>query len=173
MTANERHGLFTFGGKPVTLVGPAARIGEQAPSFTALRSDLSSFSSAEVKGKVVAINAVPSLDTAVCALQTRRFNKEAAALGDAVKVLVVSMDLPFAQKRFCATEGIANLETLSDHRDAAFGLAYGLLIKEVRLLARAVLVIDRGGVLRYEQIVPAVGQEPDYEAALKVIRTFL
>jgi len=116
------------------------------------------------------INSVPSLDTPVCAMQTRRFNEEAAALGSDVKVLVVSMDLPFAQQRFCATEGIANLETLSDHRDASFGTAYGMLIKELRLLARGVLVIDKDGVLRYQQLVPEVAQEPDYEAALAAIK---
>jgi thiol peroxidase len=173
MTANERHGLVTFGGKPVTLIGSAATIGEKAPSFTAVRGDLSAFSSAEVRGKVVVINSVASLDTGVCALQTRRFNQEATDFGDQVKVIVISMDLPFAPKRFCATEGIASLETLSDHRDASFGMAYGLLIRELRLLARAVLVIDREGVLRYQQLVPAVGQEPDYDAALQEIKKLL
>jgi thiol peroxidase len=128
------------------------------------------FSLSQAAGKTVVINSVPSLDTPICAMQTRRFNQEAAGLGDNVKVLVISMDLPFAQQRFCATEGIANLETLSDHRDAAFGTAYGLLIKELRLLARSVLVIDDKGILRYQQLVSEVGQEPSYEEALAAIK---
>jgi thioredoxin-dependent peroxiredoxin len=168
---HERHGFVTFKGTPLTLVGPAPEIGSKAPAFTAIRGDLSQFSLADVPGKVVIVNSVPSLDTPVCAAQTRRFNQEAAGLGDGVRVLVISMDLPFAQKRFCTTEGIANLETLSDHRDASFGIAYGLLIKELRLLARAVLAIDPKGVLRYVQLVPEVGQEPDYDAALAAVRT--
>lgn len=170
---HERHGFITSKGNPLTLVGPAAQVGSKAPSFTALRADLTPFSLADAAGKVLVINSVSSLDTGVCAAQARRFNQEAAALGGSVKVLVISMDLPFAQKRFCTTEGIANLETLSDHRDASFGTAYGLLIKESRLLARAVLVIDRDGVLRYLQLVPEVGQEPDYDAALAEIRKLL
>ncbi len=170
---HARHGFITFKGAPLTLVGAAPEVGAKAPSFTALRSDLSQFSLADVAGKVVVINSVPSLDTSVCAAQTRRFNVEAAGLGDRVRVLVISMDLPFAQKRFCTTEGIANLETLSDHRDASFGTEYGLLIKELRLLARSVLVIDDKGVLRYVQLVPEVGNEPDYEEALAAIRKLL
>jgi thiol peroxidase len=170
---HERHGFVTFKGTPVTLVGHACEIGKQAPVFTALRNDLSPFSLADVAGKVVVVNSVPSIDTSVCAAQTRRFNEEAARLGDQVKVLVISMDLPFAQKRFCTTEGIAHLETLSDHRDASFGIAYGLLIKDLRLLARAVLVIDRDGVLRYLQLVPEVGQEPGYDEAMMAIRKLL
>lgn len=166
----ERHGFVTFKGNPLTLLGEAPQVGSKAPEFSALRGDLSPFSLAQAAGKTVVINSVPSLDTPVCAMQTRRFNEEAAALGSDVKVLVVSMDLPFAQQRFCATEGIANLETLSDHRDASFGTAYGMLIKELRLLARGVLVIDKDGVLRYQQLVPEVAQEPDYEAALAAIK---
>jgi len=167
---HERHGFVTFKGTPLTLLGQAPQIGSKAPEFAALRGDLSPFSLAQAAGKTVVINSVPSLDTPVCAMQTRRFNQEAAALGSDVKVLVVSMDLPFAQQRFCATEGIANLETLSDHRDASFGTSYGMLIKELRLLARGILVIDKDGVLRYQQLVPEVAQEPDYEAALAAIK---
>ena len=170
---HERHGFVTFKGAPLTLLGTAPQIGAKAPDFTALRGDLTPFSLGQVGGKVVVINSVPSLDTPVCAMQTRRFNQEAAGLGERVKVLVVSMDLPFAQKRFCATEGIANLETLSDHRDASFGSSYGLLIKELRLLGRAVLVIDKDGVLRYQQLISEVGQEPNYDEALAAIRKLL
>jgi thioredoxin-dependent peroxiredoxin len=166
---HERHGFITFKGAPLTLLGNAPEVGKPAPQFTALHGDLSPFSLSETAGKTVVVNSVPSLDTAVCAAQARRFNVEAAGLGDDVKVLVVSMDLPFAQSRFCSTEGIANLVTVSDHRDASFGSAYGLLIKELRLLARAVLVIGKDGVLRYQQLVPEVAQEPDYGAALAAI----
>ncbi|MBZ5587885.1 MAG: thiol peroxidase [Acidobacteriia bacterium] len=167
---HERHGFVTFKGTPLTLLGQAPQVGSKAPEFVALRGDLSPFSLSQMAGKTVVINSVPSLDTAVCAMQTRRFNQEAAALGSDVKVLVISMDLPFAQQRFCATEGIANLETLSDHRDASFGTSYGLLLKELRLLARGVLVVDKGGVLRYQQLVPEVAQEPDYDEALAAVK---
>jgi thiol peroxidase len=163
---HERHGFVTFKGNPVTLVGEAARVGAKAPSFTVLKADLTPFSLTDAVGKVVVINSVSSLDTSVCAAQTRRFNQEAAGLGERVKVVVISMDLPFAQKRFCSDEKITEVEVLSDHREASFGTAYGLLIKELRLLARAVLLIGMDGVFRYQQLVPEVGQEPDYEAAL-------
>lgn len=167
---HERHGFVTFKGTPLTLLGQGPQVGASAPEFTALRRDLSPFSLSGLAGKTVVINSVPSLDTPVCAMQTRRFNQEAAGLGDDVKVVVVSMDLPFAQSRFCATEGISNLETLSDHRDASFGTAYGLLIKELRLLARAILVVDGKGIVRYSQLVPEVGQEPNYEEALAAVK---
>ncbi|HVN75108.1 MAG TPA: thiol peroxidase [Thermoanaerobaculaceae bacterium] len=167
---HARHGFVTFLGTPMTLVGQPPQIGSKAPEFTALRGDMTPYSLSQAAGKVVVINSVPSLDTSVCAMQTRRFNQEAAALGDGVKVLVISMDLPFAQKRFCATEGIANLETLSDHRDAGFGTGYGLLIKELRLLARSVLAVDGNGVLRYVQLVPEVSHEPNYDDALAAIK---
>jgi len=169
----ERHGFFTSKGNPLTLLGEGIDEGSKAPDFTALRGDLTPFSFHTLAGKVVVINAVTSLDTGVCAAQARRFNQEAAALGADARVLVISMDLPFAQKRFCATEGIANLETLSDHREASFGLAYGFLVKELRLLARAVVVVDREGVVRYQQLVPEMGHEPDYEAALAAARAAL
>jgi thiol peroxidase len=162
----EHVGLVTFKGKPLTLLGNRVKVGDPAPPFTALRRDLNLFFSQELAGKVVVLNAVPSLDTPVCATQARTFNQRASQLGEGARVLVISMDLPFAQNRFCSTEGIANLEVLSDHRDASFGLAYGLLIKELRLLARAVLVLDRHGKIAYQELVKEVAQEPDYEAAL-------
>ncbi len=167
---HERHGFITFLGNPMTLLGQAPQVGAKAPEFSALRSDLTPFSLATLSGKVVVLNSVPSLDTTPCALETRRFNQEAAGLGGDVKVLVISMDLPFAQKRFCTTEGIANLETLSDHRDASFGTAFGVLIKELRLLARSVTAIDGKGVIRYHQLVPEVGNQPDYDEALAAIK---
>jgi thioredoxin-dependent peroxiredoxin len=169
----DRTGVFTFAGKPLTLTGSPVKVGEKAPSFVALRRDLSGAGLDDFKGKVLVISAVTSLDTSVCATQARRFNEAAAGLGDQVKVVVISMDLPFAQGRFCTTEGIANLETLSDHRDASFGLAYGLLIKELRLLARAVTVVDAGGVVRYHQMPGEGTHEPDYDAALAAARKLL
>lgn len=171
--AEEHVGLVTFKGNPLTLLGHRVQVGELAPEFTVLRGDLTPFTLSDVKGKVVIVNAVPSLDTPVCATQARTFNQRAAELGEGAKVLVISMDLPFAQKRFCSTEGIASLEVLSDHRDASFGLAYGLLIKELRLLARAVMVIDRDGRIAYQQLVPEIAQEPDYEPALEAARRAL
>ncbi len=118
------------------------------------------------RGKILVIASVPSLDTPVCDLETRRFNDEAANLGADVEMLTVSMDLPFAQKRWCGAAGVKRLKTLSDHREAAFGLAYGVLIKELRLLARAVFLVDREGTVRYEQLVKEVANEPDYDAVL-------
>ncbi len=167
----ERQGIITFNGQPMTLLGPEIHLGQKAPDFTALRGDQTTFSLGSAAGPVTIINSVASLDTTVCAEQARRFNEEAAGLGDDVRVLVVSMDLPTAQRRFCQVGDIDRLETLSDHRDASFGLAYGLLIKELRLLARAVLVLDREGVVRYEQIVPEVTEHPRYEAALEAARS--
>jgi thiol peroxidase len=169
----EHVGLVTFKGKPLTLLGNRVKVGDPAPPFTALRRDLTLFSSQEIEGKVIVISAVRSLDTSVCATQARTFNQRASQLGEGARVLVISMDLPFAQNRFCSTEGIANLEVLSDHRDASFGLAYGLLIKEERLLARAVLVIDRNGIITFQGLVREVTQEPDYEVALAAARAAL
>jgi thiol peroxidase len=138
-----------------------------------LKADLTPFSLTDAAGKVVVINSGASLDTSVSAVQTRRFNQEAAGLGERVKVIVILMDLPFAQKRFCSAEKITELKALTDHREASLGTAYGLLIKELRLLARAVLVIGMDGVLRYQRLVPEVGQEPDYGPALAEIRKLL
>lgn len=162
----ERTGIITFAGNGLTLSGPDLAAGEPAPAFTALDNRLTPVSLSRFQGKVVVLSAVPSLDTPVCDAQTRRFNQEAAGLGDDVVILTLSMDLPFAQARWCGAAGIDRVITLSDHRDASFGMAYGLLIKELRLLARAVLVIGRDGRIVYRQIVPEITREPDYAAAL-------
>jgi thiol peroxidase len=124
----------------------------------------------QFKGKIVVISSVHSLDTAVCNIETRRFNAEAAKLGPDVVILTVSMDLPFAQKRWCGAAGIDKVITASDHRDAAFGTAYGVLIKDLRLLARAVFVLDRQGVIRYIQLVKETGTEPDYAPVLQAVK---
>ncbi len=162
----ERTGLVTFQGMPLTLVGDERSKGDKAPDFSLLDNDLGQVRLSDFKGKVCLLVTVPSLDTPVCDTETRRFNEEASKLGSDLVVLVVSMDLPFAQKRWCGAAGIERVKTLSDHRDASFGEAYGLLIKELRLLARAVLVVDRKGVIRYEELVGEIASEPDYEAAL-------
>jgi thiol peroxidase len=166
----ERAGLVTFKGSPLTLLGSEVRVGDEAPDFTAVDTDLAPVSLASQRGKVVVLASVPSLDTSVCSVETRRFNQEAAGLDAEVQIITVSMDLPFAQKRWCGAEGIRRVKTLSDHRDAAFGLAYGVLIKELRLLARAVFVVDRQGAIRYARLVKEIATEPDYAAVLDAVR---
>jgi thioredoxin-dependent peroxiredoxin len=166
----ERKGLVTMKGKPVILVGQAIKVGQKSPDFEVTANDLSPVKFSSYAGKVCIIASVPSLDTAVCDIETRKFNEKAAGLGSDVVVLTISMDLPFAQKRWCGAAGIKNVQTLSDYRDASFGNAYGVLIKDLRLLARAVFVVDKKGVVRYLQIVPEIATEPDYEAVLKAAK---
>jgi len=145
-------------------------VGDAAPDFVVLGNDLSPVRFSSFRGKVCVILSVPSLDTAVCDVETRRFNEEAERLGDEVVILTISMDLPFAQKRWCGASGVTGVQTLSDHRDASFGTAYGVLIKELRLLARAVFVVDREGIVQYVQLVKEMTNEPDYEAVLSAVR---
>jgi thiol peroxidase len=166
----ERPGLVTLKGNPFTLLGPELKVGELAPDFVVTANDLSPVKLSDFKGKVCVISSVPSLDTPVCDTSTRRFNQEAAELGSDVVILTVSMDLPFAQARWCGAAGVKNVQTLSDYKDAAFGLAYGLLIKELRLLARAAIVIDKEGKIQYIGLVKEIAEEPDYDAILSVIR---
>jgi thiol peroxidase len=170
---NERTGLVTMRGNPLTLIGQEIKPGNPAPDFESLDNELKPVRFSSFRGKVVVISAVPSLDTPVCDMETRRFNSEAATLSDDIVILTISMDLPFAQKRWCGAAGVERVRTLSDHREAAFGTAYGLLIKELRLLTRAVLVLDRAGKINYLQIVPEVTHEPDYEAALTAAKKLL
>jgi thiol peroxidase len=165
----ERPGIITMKGKPLTLVGQEVKVGDPAPDFTVVANDLSEFRFSSLQGQVCVLCSVPSLDTPTCDIETRTFNEEAAKLGAAVKLLTISMDLPFAQKRWCGAAGVENLKTYSDHREAAFGLAYGVLIKELRLLARAVFVVDKEGKLQYVQLVPELANEPDYEAVLRAV----
>ena len=170
----ERTGLVTMKGSPLTLVGNAVKVGQKAPDTKLVANDLSTVNlSSLCQGKVCIVTSVPSLDTPVCDLETRRFNEEAGKLGDDVIVLAISMDLPFAQKRWCGAAGVKNVQTLSDHREAAFGKAYGVLIKELGLLARAVFVSDKQGVIRYVELVKELGTEPNYEAALKAAKGLL
>jgi thiol peroxidase len=160
-------------GKPLTLTGGEVKVGQEEPDCELIANDLSAVKLSSFRGKVCIISSVPSLDTSVCDRETRRFNEEAGRLGNDVAVLTISMDLPFAQKRWCGAADIKNVLTLSDHRDASFGRAYGVLIKEVRLLARAVFVVDRTGVIRYIQVVNELTNEPDYEAVLKAVKQLI
>jgi thiol peroxidase len=165
----ERTGIVTTRGNPLTLIGNEVSVGQEAPDFVALANDLSPVRFSSFRGKVCVISSVPSLDTAVCAAQTRRFSAEADRLGPDVVLLTVSMDLPFAQKRWAQAAGVTNIQMLSDHRDASFGTTYGLLIKELRLLARAVLIVDREGIIQYVQLVKDTTDEPDYESVLNAL----
>lgn len=169
--AQERKGVVTFKGNPLTLLGPEIKAGSQAPDFQVLAGDLSPVNLQSFKGKTKLISVVPSLDTPVCDQQTRRFNEEAAKMPGDIAVLTVSMDLPFAQGRFCTTAGIKNVRTLSDHRDASFGLAYGVLIKELRLLTRSIFVIDPANKVQYAEYVKEITNHPNYEAALASLKS--
>jgi thioredoxin-dependent peroxiredoxin len=167
---NERTGLVTMRGNPITLIGSELKVGDPAPDFAVVGTDLKSVNFYSYRGKVCIIYSVPSLDTPVCDMTTRRFNEEASHLGENVSILTVSMDLPFAQARWCGAAGVEAVKTLSDHREASFGNAYGVVIKDMRLLARAVFVVDRDGLIRYIQIVKEIADEPDFEAVLETVK---
>jgi thioredoxin-dependent peroxiredoxin len=166
----ERKGIVTLQGNPLTLIGPELNAGSHAPDFIVLDAELKPASLKDFSGKTRIISVTPSLDTPVCDLQLRRFNAEAAKMQGDVVVLNISMDLPFAISRFCTSAGIDAVKALSDHRDASFGTAYGLLIKELRLLARAIFVIDKNDVIRYREIVPEIANQPDYDKALEAVK---
>ncbi len=166
----ERRGIVTINGNPLTLEGTAVRVGDKAPDFTVLDADLKEVKLSDFKGKIKVISVTPSLDTPVCDMQARKFNEEAANLPEDVVVMNISMDLPFAISRFCTIAGIDKVRAFSDHRDASFGNAYGVLIKELRLLARSIFVIDEEDVIRYIEIVPEITNQPDYEMALEAVK---
>lgn len=166
----ERLGDVTFQGNPLTAIGPRLEVGNQAPDFQLLANDLSVVNLSDSQGKIRLFSVVPSLDTPVCDMQTRKFNEQLDALGESVVGYTISADLPFAQARWCGTAGMKRMQTLSDHRDMAFGSAYGTNIKELRLESRAVFVIDGGGLLQYVQYVKEITEQPDYDAALAVVR---
>ncbi|MED4392951.1 thiol peroxidase [Priestia megaterium] len=161
--------MTKFKGNDVTLLGNQVKVGDKAPNFTVLANDLSEVTLDSTKGSVRLISVVPSIDTGVCDAQTRRFNEEAAKL-DNVKVLTVSVDLPFAQKRWCGANGIDNVQTLSDHRDLSFGEAYGVAIQELRLLARSIFVVDSNNNVTYVEYLPEVTEHPNYEAAIEAAK---
>jgi len=159
----ERTGIVTMRKNPLTLLGDEVNVGERAPDFIALDPNLTPVKFSSFLGKICILSSVPSLDTPVCDMETRKFNDEASKLGDKIQILTISMDLPFAQKRWCGAAGVNKIQTLSDHKDAQFGLAYGVLIKELRLLARSVFLVDQKGILQYIQLVKEIANEPNYQ----------
>ncbi len=172
-TEKERPGLVTSKGKPMTLLGDEVQVGDKAPNFQVLDNSMQPVTLESYQGKIKIITAVPSLDTPVCNMETRRFNQEADKLPQNVAILTISMDLPFAQARWCAAAGIEKVKTFSDYRDHSFGLAYGVLIKERKLLARAVFIIDDQDIVRYVELVPEIAQEPDYDRILNAVRALV
>jgi thiol peroxidase len=169
MATNKDNSKITFQGKKLTVEAPSLKEGSTLPKFTLTAQDMSDLSSDSFKGKVLVLSVVPSLDTPTCSTQTKRFNQEASRLGDKIKLLTVSMDLPFAQKRWCGAEGVSNLQTGSDYKHRAFGSAFGCFIKEWGLLARAIFVANSKGVITYCEYVPEISSEPNYEEALKAV----
>jgi thiol peroxidase len=166
---DERAGKITMKGNPLTLMGQELKVGDTAPDVVLANNDLVPVSLSSYGGKICIISSVPSLDTPVCDMETRRFNEEAGALGEDVAIITVSMDLPFAQKRWCGAAGVDKVITLSDYGDMAFGNAYGVLIKELKLLARSVFVLDRQGTIQYVQLVNEVTEEPNYQEILDAV----
>lgn len=166
----ERKGAVTFQGNPLTLLGEEIQVGQKAPGFSVLDSDLQEVSLDTFADKVKLIASVPSLDTPVCDLEIKRFNEEASKISEDVVILFISMDLPFAQKRFCQSFDITKVKTLSDHKTADFGNKYGVLIKELRLLSRAIFVIDKSDVISYSEHVKEIADQPNYEGALEVLK---
>ena len=169
----ERTRSITWRGNPLTLLGKELHPGEPAPDFEVLDNNLQPVRLSNYRGKVCVISSVPSLDTPTCDMATRRFNDEAGKLSSDVVILTISMDLPFAQKRWCGAAGVDQVITLSDHRQADFGTAYGMLIKDLRLLARAVFVVDQSGIIRHIQLVKEVAEEPDYDAVIQAVKELL
>jgi thiol peroxidase len=157
----------------MTLLGAEVKVGDKAPDFKAADNGMQPATLDSFRGKVKIISSVPSLDTPVCDMETRRFNQEAGKMPDNVVVLTVSMDLPFAQKRWCAAAGVEKVKTLSDFKDRSFGPAYGVLIKELQLLARAVFIVDDQDVVRYVEIVPEIAKEPDYDRVLSAVKALV
>ena len=166
----EEKKVVTMKGNPLSLSGKTLKVGDKAPDFKVIANDLSEVTLSSFKGKVCLIATVPSLDTSVCDLETRKFNEKATQLDDNTVVLTISMDLPFAQSRWCGAAGVKNVKTLSDYRFADFGNKYGVLITDLRLLARTVFIVDAKGIIRYIQIVDELTSEPDYNAALNALK---
>ena len=167
---DEKSGLVTMKGKPLILCGPSLKVGDRAPDFRVVDAAFAPVRLSQFRGKVCLISAVPSLDTGVCAAQTKRFNDEVQRLPAQVAVMTISLDLPFAQRRFCEAEKVDRIMLLSDSVWREFGLAYGVLIKDMGLLARSIFVIDTGDTVAYEEIVPELANHPDYDAALAACR---
>jgi len=166
----DRPGATTFKGSPLTLVGPEIKPGDKAPDFEVTDLSLQPVKLSDTSGKVRIFSVVPSLDTPVCDMQTKRFNEEAAKL-NGIDIYTISMDLPFAQKRWCGAFGVDNIKMLSDHKNASFGTNYGTLIKEWRVESRAIFVIDKDDTVRHVEYVKEVADHPNYEAALEVAKS--
>jgi len=168
----SRSGVITFKGNPLTLAGEEVTVGQQAPDFTLhyYQDGMQQITLADVKGKPTLISVVPSLDTPVCATQTKKFNESLSALDDSINALTVSLDLPFAMSRFCGAEGVTNIRPASDYQDRNFGNNWGTLIEELKILTRAIFVLDADGKVVYAQYVPEVTDEPDYDAALAALK---
>jgi thiol peroxidase len=173
LTAIETKGVFAAKGNPLTLLGNQIKVGDVAPEIVASDNTLADVKLSDFKGKVVVLSVFPSIDTGVCATQTRTFNKKATDLSKDVVILTLSKDLPFALGRFCAAEGINNIHTLSDFKFSRFGLEYGFLIKENQLLARGVVVIDKNGVVKYKEITKDILDEPQYDLAMAAVKQLL
>lgn len=171
--AVERKGAVTLRGNPLTLVGNEIKVGDKAPDFTVYEGLGAPITLGDLKGKVKVFNVVLSIDTPVCDAQTRRFNEEAANLGEDVAILTISMDLPFAAKRYCGAAGIDKIKVVSDYKDASFGEAYGILIKEHRLLGRGIFVVDKDDNVRYAEYVREITEHPNYDAALAVVKSLI
>jgi thiol peroxidase len=169
----ERKNMVTSKGNPLTLIGNGLKVGDKAPDFVALDKDLKEVRLKDFSGKIKVLSVTPSLDTPVCNLQATRFNEEAGKLPADIVIINLSMDLPFAISRFCSAGGIDKIRTLSDHRDASFGNAYGVLIKELRLLTRSIFVIDKDDTIRYIEIVPDITNHPDYNKALEAVKKLI
>lgn len=165
----ERKNLITIKGKPYSLVGPELQVGQEAPNFRMTATDMRQVELSETKGKIRLLSVVHSLDTTVCNLQTKRFEEEAARYKDVI-IYAISMDLPFAQARYCGANNIINLKTLSDYREASFGEMYGVLIKDLRLLSRAIFIVDKNDIIRYVQYVKELTSHPDYDKALQALK---
>ena len=166
----ERKGAVTMKGNPLTLIGNEVKVGDAVPDVVLLDNGLGPVKLSSFRGKNCVLVSVPSLDTPVCDMESRRFNEEATRLGPDVSILIVSMDLPFAQKRWCGAAGVTKVQTLSDHREASFGNSFGVLIKELRLLARAVFLVDKKGAIKYIQLVKEIAQEPNYQEVLDALK---
>ena len=169
----ERKAAVTFEGQPLTLIGQEKQVGDIAPDFVLLDNNLAEVSLKDYGQQICLISVVPSLDTPVCEMQTRKFNEEASKLPGNVAVLTVSMDLPFAQKRFCSVSGIEKVRVLSDHKSATFGEAYGILIKELRLLSRGIFIVNEQGTISYVEYVKEITDHPNYDAAITAVKKIL
>ncbi len=168
----ERNREIKLDGKYVTILGERIKVGDKAPDFSALKNDLSEFKLSDLSGKVRIISVVPSVDTPICELQTIRFNKEAATLGD-IRIITISADLPFALSKFCGNNGIENTLTVSDHKDLDFGHKYGFIIKDLRILTRGIVIIDRDDTVKYVEYVKEVTNHPDYEDAVEAAKELI